>query len=73
MGLACAKEQILSDHIKIRDLSIRTPQGELLLESADMDFRPGEITLLLGPSASGKSTWQKIGRIYYQQIHSIAS
>ena len=56
MGLACAKEQILSDHIKIRDLSIRTPQGELLLESADMDFRPGEITLLLGPSASGKSS-----------------
>ncbi|NDA45785.1 MAG: ATP-binding cassette domain-containing protein [Alphaproteobacteria bacterium] len=56
MGLTDAKEQILSDHIKIRGLSIRTPQGELLLESADIDFRPGEITLLVGPSASGKSS-----------------
>ena len=56
MGAVGAKEQILNDHIKIRGLSIRTPQGELLFESANIDFRPGEITLLVGPSASGKSS-----------------
>jgi len=56
MGASGAKEQILSDHIKIRDLSIRTPQGELLLQGENIDFRPGEITLLVGPSASGKSS-----------------
>ncbi len=38
------------------DLSLRLPQGQLLLEGLNLAVQPGDSVLLQGPSGSGKST-----------------
>ncbi|HKH32933.1 MAG TPA: ABC transporter ATP-binding protein/permease, partial [Beijerinckiaceae bacterium] len=42
--------------LRLRDLTVRLPDGRDLVRADDLAFRPGETTLLTGPSGSGKST-----------------
>lgn len=42
--------------LSIRDLSFSFPGSGDLFDSLSLDFRPGELTILTGPSGRGKST-----------------
>jgi vitamin B12/bleomycin/antimicrobial peptide transport system ATP-binding/permease protein len=42
--------------LRLRDLTVRLPDGRDLVSVDDLAFRSGESTLLTGPSGSGKST-----------------
>ncbi len=43
-------------NIDIENVSVRLPDGQVLIADADLTFRRGEATLVSGPSGSGKST-----------------
>src|SRR5690606_26500177 len=40
----------------VRDLTVRTPGGAVLVENASFDVSGGELLLLVGPSGSGKTS-----------------
>ena len=42
--------------LQIRDLTVRKPDAELLLDDLDLTLRPGDTLLIKGPSGSGKTT-----------------
>lgn len=43
-------------HMTLDDVSVRLPDGKVLMKNVDLDFRKGETLLVTGPSGSGKST-----------------
>lgn len=45
--------------LSIRNLSVRLPNGRVLLRDSELDVARGEFVLLVGPSGSGKSTLLK--------------
>lgn len=42
--------------LRLQNLDVRLPDGNVLLHADGLAFRPGERTLMTGPSGSGKST-----------------
>jgi ABC-type cobalamin/Fe3+-siderophores transport system ATPase subunit len=42
--------------LRTENLSVHTPQGQLLHSSLNLHFKPGTITAITGPNGSGKST-----------------
>jgi phosphonate transport system ATP-binding protein len=42
--------------LRVRDLSLRYPNGKLALTDFGLDVRPGELVVVLGGNGSGKST-----------------
>ena len=51
-----ATNSIASDTLEARDLTLRLPDGSVLLDGVNLQARPGDHILLSGPSGSGKST-----------------
>lgn len=45
-----------SRDVRLRDVTVRLPDGQVLMGNFDLDFRKGEAILFTGPSGSGKST-----------------
>lgn len=46
----------MSGHIELVDLSVMFSQGEPILDIPQFDLEPGKITVVAGPTGSGKST-----------------
>ncbi|MFC9243117.1 ABC transporter ATP-binding protein [Streptomyces sp. NPDC057136] len=42
--------------VRVTDLTIAAPDGRLLLDSGNLEVRPGRVTALTGPSGCGKTT-----------------
>lgn len=42
--------------LAVRDLTVRTPDGALLVDDLDLDLSAGDTLLIKGPSGSGKTT-----------------
>ena len=51
-----ATNSVASNTLQARDLTLRLPDGSVLLNSANLQVQPGDHILLSGPSGSGKST-----------------
>ena len=45
-----------AEGLAMRDVTLKLPDGRVLLSGAEMDVAPGEAVLINGPSGSGKST-----------------
>lgn len=46
--------------LKVRDLDVRLPNGELLLEKVNLELNAGDSLLVSGPSGAGKSTLLRV-------------
>ncbi|MFJ6386956.1 ABC transporter ATP-binding protein [Streptomyces sp. NPDC091972] len=42
--------------VRVRDLTVTTPNGRLLLDRAGLELAPGRVTAVVGPSGCGKTT-----------------
>ena len=51
-----ATDTVAGSTLEARDLTLRLPDGSVLLEGVNLQARPGDHILLSGPSGSGKST-----------------
>nr|WP_315239025.1 ABC transporter ATP-binding protein/permease [uncultured Albidiferax sp.] len=51
-----AINSIANNTLEVRDLTLRLPDGSMLLDGVNLQARPGDHILLSGPSGSGKST-----------------
>ena len=51
-----ATNNVASGTLEARDLTLRLPDGSVLLDAVHLEARPGDHILLSGPSGSGKST-----------------
>jgi ABC transport system ATP-binding/permease protein len=47
-------------HLVVDDVSVRLPDGKMLLSGVGIDVRPGELVAIVGPSGAGKSTLLKV-------------
>ncbi|HZU46185.1 MAG TPA: ABC transporter ATP-binding protein/permease [Mycobacterium sp.] len=46
----------VDDRVDIEGLEVRTPDGDQLIDSLDVQLSPGEALVITGPSGSGKTT-----------------
>lgn len=49
-------EQSSGDAVRLEDVDVRTPDGQLLVEALDVRLDPGDSVVITGPSGTGKTT-----------------
>jgi putative ATP-binding cassette transporter len=51
-----AAEETTDGTVELRDVDVRRPNGELLIDGLDLRLKPGEALVITGPSGCGRTT-----------------